>query len=75
MTPIYPGASAVGSNKIVVNPVSGGANQRRARAWPSARTRPSASSSARARCTVRWLAPPLTGFTTILLLPAALPSG
>jgi hypothetical protein len=27
---------------------------------------------ARAR---RWLAPPLTGFTTILLLPAALPSG
>ena len=23
----------------------------------------------------RWLAPPLTGFTTILLLPAALPSG
>jgi hypothetical protein len=23
----------------------------------------------------RWLAPPLAGFTTILLLPAALPAG
>lgn len=31
-----------------------------------------AAGQARAR---RWLAPPLTGFTTILLLPAALPSG
>lgn len=31
-----------------------------------------ASGQARAR---RWLAPPLTGFTTILLLPAALPLG
>jgi uncharacterized protein with PIN domain len=28
--------------------------------------------SARAR---RWLAPPVTGFTTVLLLPAALPIG
>jgi DNA-binding transcriptional MocR family regulator len=25
--------------------------------------------------TMRWLAPPLTGFTTILLLPTSLPAG
>jgi len=54
---IYPGGSAAGSNKIVVNPASGGASQRRSRARPIERTRPAASSSTSARCTVRWLAP------------------
>ena len=57
MAAIYPSGSAAGSNKIVVNPVSGGASQRRARVWPTARTRPASSSWASERCTVRWLAP------------------
>src|SRR3989449_6559739 len=55
--PIYPNGSAAGSNKIVVNPASGGDSQRRARARPIERTRPAASSSTSARWTVRWLAP------------------
>src|SRR5881397_2182392 len=54
--PIYPNGSAAGSNKIVVNPASGGDSQRRARARPIERTRPAASSSTSARWTVRWLA-------------------
>ena len=52
-----------------------GASQRtvqRALAELEAGGRVRALGHARAR---RWLAPPLTGFTTILLLPAALPSG
>ena len=52
-----------------------GASQRtvqRALAELEAAARVRAIGHARAR---RWLAPPLTGFTTILLLPAALPSG
>jgi hypothetical protein len=51
-----------------------GASQRtvqRALAELEAGDRVRAIGHARAR---RWLAPPLTGFTTILLLPAALPS-
>src|SRR5688572_8243237 len=55
--PIYAGGSEGGSNKFVVNPASGGASQRRARARPMERTRPADSRSAIARCTVRWLAP------------------
>jgi hypothetical protein len=47
----------VGSNKIVVNPVSGGDSQRRERARPIERTVPAVSSSTSARWTVRWLAP------------------
>src|ERR1700730_2972623 len=53
--PIYPGGSAAGSNKIVVNPASGGDSQRCARARPMERTRPAASNSTTARWTVRWL--------------------
>ena len=52
-----------------------GASQRtvqRALAELEAEGRVRALGRARAQ---RWLAPPLTGFTTILLLPAALPSG
>jgi hypothetical protein len=40
-----------------VNPASGGASQRCARARPTERTFPAASRSASARCTVRWLSP------------------
>ena len=54
---IYPSGSAARSNKIVVNPASGGDSQRCARARPIERTRPAASSSTSARWTVRWLAP------------------
>jgi len=50
----YPTCSAVGSNKIVVNPASGGASQRLARARSSATPSGAASSSTRARWTVRW---------------------
>jgi predicted ArsR family transcriptional regulator len=52
-----------------------GASQRtvqRALAELEADARVRAIGRARAR---RWLAPPLTGFTTILLLPATLPGG
>ena len=52
-----------------------GASQRtvpRALAELEAEGRVRALGATRAR---RWLAPPLTGFTTVLLLPAALPSG
>src|SRR6185503_3436461 len=55
--PLYSNGSEAGSNKIVVNPANGGDSQRRARARPIERTRPAASSSTSARCTVRWLAP------------------
>ncbi|MBW8811499.1 MAG: helix-turn-helix domain-containing protein [Lysobacter sp.] len=47
-------------------------NVQRALAELEAAGRVRASGQTRAR---RWLAPPLTGFTTILLLPAALPLG
>ena len=47
-------------------------NVQRALAELQAEGRVRAVGQARAR---RWVAPPLTGFTTLLLLPAALPSG
>ncbi|RTL42106.1 MAG: helix-turn-helix domain-containing protein [Burkholderiales bacterium] len=47
-------------------------NVQRALAELQAQGRVRAVGQGRAR---RWLAPPLTGFTTVLLLPAALPSG
>src|SRR5687768_5048325 len=53
LRPAYAGGSAAGSNKIVVNPASGGASQRRRRARPIERTRPAASSSTSARWTMR----------------------
>ena len=52
---------------MVVNPASGGATQRCARARPTARTCPAASIAASARCTERWLSPVAnaSGTTTI----------
>lgn len=40
MEAIYSSGSPAGSNKIVVNPASGGDSQRRALVWPTERTRP-----------------------------------
>lgn len=49
--------SEAGSNKIIVNPAIGGANQRYVRARPIERARACDFGSTSARCTVRWLAP------------------
>src|SRR5262249_12028590 len=49
---LSPGIGA-GSNKVVVNPGTGGVIQRRARPWPKDCTLPDAPSQASARCTVR----------------------
>src|SRR5213083_2668882 len=49
--------SGAGSNKVVVNPGTGGVIQRRARPRPNDCTLPAAASESNARCTVRWLAP------------------
>src|SRR5713101_6002727 len=57
MTRDYPTGSAPGSNKVVANPPSAGASQRRDRPRPTARTAAASSSWRRARWTVRWLEP------------------
>src|SRR5262249_22677324 len=49
---LSPGSGA-GSNKVVVNPSTGGVIQRRARPWPNDCTLPAATSDSSARCTVR----------------------
>ena len=49
--------SGAGSNKVVVNPGTGGVTQRRARARPKDCTFPDAASESSALCTVRWLMP------------------
>ena len=56
VNPSSPGSGA-GSNKVVVNPGTGGVIQRRARPRPNDCTLPAAASASSARCTVRWLAP------------------
>ena len=55
--PRLPTASAPGSNKVVANPPSAGASQRRERPRPTARTAAASSSWRNARWTVRWLEP------------------
>src|SRR5262244_3936497 len=53
---LSPGSGA-GSNKVVVNPGTGGVIQRRARPRPNDCTLPALASKSSARCTVRWPAP------------------
>ena len=75
MKQIYVSGSEAGSNKIVVKPTSGAASQRTVqRALAELEAEGGVRSIGRARAQ-RWLAPPLAGFTTILLLPAALATG
>src|SRR5207344_3097790 len=57
MLPFYSLGSGAGSNKVVVNPGTGGVIQRRARPRPNDCALPAAARESSARCTVRWLVP------------------
>ena len=57
LVPSSRSASGAGSNKVVVNPATGGVIQRRARPCPNDCTLPATANCSSARCTLRWPVP------------------